>query len=95
MFKEYRDYINDNPNKYWFKAKLFGWGWTPARWQGWAVFLIYLGLVFLLTRAVNEQSTPREVVVSFLLPMTALIVVLLVICYKTGERPRWQWGKKR
>lgn len=59
------------------------------------MLLIYLGLVFLLTRVVNEQSTPREVVVSFLLPMTALTVVLIAICYKTGERLRWQWGKKR
>lgn len=25
MFQKYRDYINDNPKGYWFKAKPFGW----------------------------------------------------------------------
>jgi hypothetical protein len=32
LFKEYTDYLKDNPQGYWFKRKLYGWGWTPARW---------------------------------------------------------------
>jgi len=26
----------------WFKAKQYGWGWYPARWQGW---LIVIGFI--------------------------------------------------
>lgn len=33
MFKNYLDYIRDNPHGYWFKRKLYGWGWTPVTWQ--------------------------------------------------------------
>ena len=33
MFKNYLDYIRDNPKGYWFKRKPFGYGWTPVKWQ--------------------------------------------------------------
>jgi len=40
MIKEYIAYLKDNPQGYWFKAKLYGWGWDPAIWQGWLVLLV-------------------------------------------------------
>jgi hypothetical protein len=30
MFKRQLDYLRNNPQRYWFKRKLYGWGWTPA-----------------------------------------------------------------
>ncbi len=27
MIKKYLNYIKDNPEHYWFKAKIYGWGW--------------------------------------------------------------------
>ena len=45
MIKEYIKYLKDNPRGYWFKARLYGWGWTPATWQGWLVLAIWLVLV--------------------------------------------------
>ena len=30
MIKEYIAYLKDNPQGYWFKARLYGWGWAPA-----------------------------------------------------------------
>ena len=57
MIKKYLNYLNDNPQGYWFKAKLYGWGWTPAKWQGWLVVLTYIILIsiFIITR---EDSIP-------------------------------------
>ena len=42
IFKKYSEYLRDNPEGYWFKRKLYGWGWTPARWQGWVVLVVYI-----------------------------------------------------
>ena len=96
MIKQYLAYLRDNPKGLWFKRKLYGWGWVPVRWQGWAVILIYLGLI--LTLVLNrEESIPGnpDSGSNFLvlgLPIIILTALLIYICYKTGERPRWQWG---
>ena len=45
MIKEYVSYLKDNPNGYWFKRKLYGWGWTPATWQGWFAIGVYVLLI--------------------------------------------------
>lgn len=92
MIKEYLDYLRDNPQHYWFKAKLFGWGWTPARWQGWLVILAYLALLLGLVSTIDENSPKSEVDFMFWLPLAILTAALIAICYKTGEKPRWNWG---
>jgi uncharacterized membrane protein YhaH (DUF805 family) len=96
MIKEYINYLKDNPQGYWFKAKLYGWGWTPARWQGWLVIIVYIALV--LTIALKgEESIPGNPdsgtnFLVFALPIIILTALLIFICYKKGEKPRWQWG---
>ncbi len=95
MIKEYLAYLKDNPKHYWFKAKLYGWGWTPVRWQGWLVLLVYVVALAGFGLTIDEKSPPREVMFMFLLPMMLLTIALIRICYKTGEKPRWQWGPPR
>ena len=92
MIQEYITYLKDNPERYWFKRKLYGWGWTPATWQGWSVLFLYSVLVLAFAATLDEQSPAREVVFTFVLPVVLLTILLLRICYKTGERPKWQWG---
>lgn len=77
----------------WFKRKLYGWGWTPATWQGWAVTLAYVVLIILLAMTVDDNSPPNEVAFMFFLPLLILSACLVTIAWKTGEKPRWQWGK--
>ena len=78
----------------WFKAKTYGWGWTPATWQGWAVMLMYVTSVvfsafaFLMPRA-NEAGW-----IAYGISLAALTALLIVICYKTGEEPHWRWGDR-
>jgi hypothetical protein len=78
----------------WFKAKRFGWGWTPATWQGW---LILAGFVAgIAASAFAILGAGQVVTVHQWMAFYAAIAVeslsLIVICYKTGERPRWRWG---
>lgn len=92
MIKEYIQYIKDNPEHLWFKRKLYGWGWTPATWQGWLVIFAYIVLVLLFAFTVDENSPTNEIIFTSALPITLLTVTLIRICYKAGEKPRWQWG---
>jgi len=92
IFKKYLAYIQDNPEKYWFKRKLFGWGWTPATWQGWLVTILYIVAVVAFALTVDAGSPPREVVFTFFLPLLFLTILLFRILYRKGEKPRWSWG---
>ncbi len=96
MIKEYIAYLKDNPQGLWFKRKLYGWGWAPARWQGWAVIVIYIVLLVSLIQ-MREESIPGNPdsgsnFLTFALPIIILTCILIYICYKKGEKPRWQWG---
>lgn len=73
-------------NKHWFKTKRFGWGWYPATWQGWIVLLIYLLFIFII----SFENPNIFVILGSTIFATS---VLIWICAKTGEKPRWRWGK--
>ncbi len=92
FYERYSAYVKDNPKGYWFKAKLYGWGWTPVRWQGWAVIGVYILATILFSLTIDNNSPPREVMFTFVLPVVFLTVLLFRICYRKGERPHWQWG---
>lgn len=95
MWKEYLTYVRDNPNGYWFKRKLYGWGWTPVKWQGWVVIALYVLAIVLFSLTIDDNSPTREVAFTFILPVVFLTALLIRICYKKGEKPRWQWGLDR
>ena len=92
MIKEYIAYMKDNPKGYWFKAKLYGWGWVPVKREGWLVLFVYTALLLMFAFTIDEQSPPQEIMFTFLLPLLLLTGALIRICYRTGEKPRWQWG---
>jgi hypothetical protein len=84
------------PNHPWFRAKTYGWGWTPITWEGWAVQLGHvaacIGWVAYLLKDGDMPFDARRAILD-LLPIVALTAVLIVICWLKGERPRWRWGK--
>ena len=92
MFKEYIKYLKDNPKGLWFKARLYGWGWVPVRWQGWIVVVVYLAAVVLFSLTIDDNSPAREIWFTFIIPIVLLTIALIRIAYKTGEKPRWNWG---
>jgi len=92
MFKNHIAYLKDNPHGYWFKRKLYGWGWTPVTWQGWLVILVYIFAIIACALTIDDSSPPQEVMFMLVLPATLLTAALIRICYAKGEKPRWQWG---
>ena len=94
IIKEHIDYLKDNPKGHWFKRKLYGWGWTAAKPQGWAVIIIFVIITLLLTSRITENMSTEVVVKQFLIPFILLTIGLIYICYAKGEKPRWQWGQQ-
>ncbi|MBV9159550.1 MAG: hypothetical protein JO019_03070 [Candidatus Kaiserbacteria bacterium] len=96
FFARYIAYLKDNPERYWFKRKAFGWGWTPATWQGWCTTFLYVLLIIGLALS-REKDIPGNPdsgsnLLTFALPIILLTVLLLIVVYKKGEKPQWQWG---
>jgi hypothetical protein len=74
-------------NHYWFLAKRYGWGWgLPVTWQGWLFLLLWLGL---LVGGAGRLLPARPFI--FALFMGCMTGVLVLVCYLTGEPPRWRW----
>ncbi|MEK7646659.1 MAG: hypothetical protein AAB381_03135 [Patescibacteria group bacterium] len=78
----------------WFKRKRYGYGWVPATWQGWVTLLVYVGALFALSLNVDEDPSLGQAI-PFLSSVLILTLLLLVICYTKGEKPRWQWGNDK
>lgn len=94
-WKEYIDYIKDNPEGYWFKRKLYGFGWTPAKPAGWitlGIYLLFLLGVMLYAEvfAVDSERSTRVIVI-----VTAATFLLFAILWSKGESLKWQWGKAK
>ena len=96
LWKEYRDYVLDNPEGYWFKRKLYGWGWTPVKWQGWVVLAVFaFAIAFNFSRIDTQSHSVSDTLINFVPQTFVLVLILIGICYKKGEKPRWQWGKSK
>ena len=80
--------------RYWFCGKLYGWGWTPITWEGWLATVIFAAVIIAATLLFTFlPATPVNtfMVSGALLAVTAL---MLILCYFTGEKPRFRWGKR-
>ncbi len=80
-------------SRLWFKRKRYGYGWTPSTWQGFLAVAIYLAAVVFLVSRVEDGMTLMEVTQNLFIPLGVLVTSLLIVCYKKGEKPRWQWGE--
>lgn len=93
FWEKYVAYLKDNPEGYWFKAKLYGWGWTPATREGWLITLTAVGVVIWHAVRFENSGLPESAVIDeVLIPTAAVVVALLVVCVWKGEPARWRWG---
>jgi uncharacterized membrane protein (DUF2068 family) len=93
FIREYVNYLKDNPNRYWFKKKIFGWGWTPATWQGWAVILLFALIILWMALGFSSIENPgASEILAFTIELVLVISLLIYISRKKGEKPRWKWG---
>ncbi|MEP7166392.1 MAG: hypothetical protein ABI758_00255 [Candidatus Woesebacteria bacterium] len=81
--------------KLWFKRKTYGYGWTPASWQGWLVVAVFvLCTVWNFMRIDALSHSGSDTLLNFVPQTVVSAFVLVAICLFTGETPRWQWGEK-
>ena len=81
--------------KLWFKAKSFGWGWYPSTPEGWVITLAYIVLVVGGSAWYVGEAESDALYFYGFFPFVLLLTVLLIwICWKTGEKPEWRWNGK-
>jgi len=91
IFKNYVEYLKNNPEGYWFKRKLYGWGWVPVKWQGWAVVAVFVLIILLSALTIGKTPTDSEIT-WFTAKIILSVILLILICYKKGDKLKWQWG---
>jgi hypothetical protein len=80
--------MGTNDQRYWFRAKRYGLGWSlPLTWQGWAVFVAWILVLILGNRFVIPRTLPMRC--GFIVAMT---IIMLVICYWKGEPSGRRWN---
>jgi hypothetical protein len=73
----------------WFKRKTYGYGWTPVSKEGWIVTIV--AILLILKFATDTKTNPIKSMIYIFLT----VITLVIICYKTGEKPKWHWGKDK
>lgn len=94
LFDEYVAYLKDNPKGYWFKRKLYGYGWTPAKPAGWATIAVYILFLLGVMWYADETTACVDNPGKLIAVIVGATVLLLLVTWKTGEPLKWQWGKK-
>ena len=82
---------------------MYGWGWYPCVWQGWFVILVFVGAMSFISAVysklfkfvANDTRGVIHLTLVFLAVEFVLAGILIAICYKTGESPRWEWGSRK
>ncbi len=93
MLKSYTKYLKTNPEGYWFKKKLYGWGWVPVKWQGWVAVWIYIFVFVKIFIQIDSKShSGSDTLIGVFIPFVILTGILMTICFWKGEKPHWQWG---
>lgn len=84
------------PKKIWFKAKPYGYGWYASSWQGWLITLSIAaaGVLSFLYYDTDKLST-IDTLMNFIPILSDLILILLAIAYRTGDKLAWRWGNKK
>lgn len=88
IIQKYIEYLKDNPKGYWFKRKVFGWGWIPVRWQGWFVILVALAVAVTGGYITEIDDAPGALLLGILLALA----IIFGFGYWKGEKPKWSWG---
>lgn len=81
--------------KPWFKAKTYGWGWSlPLTWQGWVVYIVFFGfMIFDFYRIDKTSHSASDTIMKYVVEIVVATIILVIICFLTGEKPKWRWGK--
>ncbi len=79
-------------NHYWFRAKRYGYGWYPARWQAWLILSLYVVILGILVSIF--ETNIEKYTIFYSISVFTITTILVYISYKKGEPARWRWGDK-
>ena len=82
----------EQKENYWFKAKRYGYGWTPSSKEGWLITIIYIGVIIFSATRLIENDVPD---LSFFKFFFVITILFILIAWRTGEKPKWRWGKRK
>ncbi len=88
MLKRIIQHYRNNPEGYWFKRSLYGWGFVPVRWQDWLVTACSIGLIASGFYVGQTDDAPGAA----LLGIVLAAVLSFSFGYTKGEKVCWQWG---
>ena len=80
-------------NEYWFKPKTYGYGATPTTWEGWAVTVAAIIVIFAAALLIpNYGGRSLAAWIGFFAVEAAVLAALWIICRrKTDGEWRWRW----
>ena len=85
--------MEEKMKEIWFPAKKYGFGWgLPIKWQGWVVLLAYVLLITIGSVILSDSSKAQIWLIPYILFLT---ILLILICWKKGEKAECKWGNKK
>lgn len=83
-------------NKYWFKRKRYGYGWTPSSKEGWLLILAYLVIITMGVILFSDKLESGETLYSigYLIFIITTTSVLLLLTVRKAPKGKWRWGWK-
>ena len=87
-----------------FKRKTYWWWWTPSSWEGWfCTFLFAVGIALVMNHHIDKISKigdgaivdGNKILLVFIAQILILVLLMMWVCYKKGEKPKWQRGIKK
>jgi len=59
------------------------------------IVLAYIAIaIFSFLRIDSKSHSASDTLINFIPRFIIVTILLIIICYRTGEKPHWQWGKK-
>ena len=77
----------------WFKRKRYGYGLSPATWEGWLSLTVYIVLIIVDLVITRHINTPASIITGTVI-LVALTIGLVALSLFKGESMRWQWGNR-
>lgn len=82
--------------KLWFRRKTYGWGWTPITWEGWLASSLLFLIPLCIRLSLKAYGLPKDTQYFYAwASVPILFMALTLICFRFGEKPKWQWGIKK